>query len=307
MATAVSQGFSGAQDVDRERTAAAVSVIESSLDSHESRRLKNVLQAVWVGSGGIASEFPGGAIDLSSQLSADALSFLLDLADLSDRDFWDGLAKSVDFEVLLSLESMGETPAFQRLMEACLSRLQAKACIVRADRGGPISSDTAYRWSIDRGALSLRGHGHQAWISDRLQGIDASPLTPSDLPRVSTIHGRVKRAAIKVNEFEATNSTESLKFASEDGGDVFAREDISFVTTALGHDAGIRKATTTLRSGHHLDVNFGAWSASGRARAKLPLNEVAWVALTLLTPATGTSLAELARVLFGEAVDSEER
>jgi hypothetical protein len=295
MAHIVAQGFRGAQAVDLESTVAVLGVIEEVLDTQESRRMASVLQAVWVGSGGHAYDFPSVSRELTPRLDADALRFLLDAEDLDDEEFWNRLGRSVELKTLTALGSIEETPALQKLLNAALPLLRAKSCLVRRGRGRLDSKDLDFRWSIDRHALTLRGHSVQAWLADRLEDVEV-PTADTDLPGIATVRKRAQLSTTKIFEFEATNGVETLRFGSEAESGVIDRDD-AFVTEALGEAAGVRRATTVLRTGHNFDINFVGSSASGRTRAKPTVSDVVWTSLNLLADLDTDARTDLERVV----------
>ncbi len=277
----VDLGFLGAQTVDLETTAATVEAFETYLDAEEASRLTSVLQAVWVGSGGHSYDFPSVDPKLVPNLDTDSLRFLLTTEELDDDEFWSRLGQTVTLPGLSALGSLDETPSMQKLMAAALPRLRCKSCYVRTGQERLDSKDADFKWSVDRSALSLRGHGVQVWVANRLDDVEMS-TSDSSLPSVRRVAGRAAAASIEIFDFEAESETNSLRFGSADQADVIGTAE-AFVTAALGEGAALKRVSTVLATGHHFDVNFASQSGSARTRAQATVSDVVWTSANLLS------------------------
>ncbi len=293
-ASAVEAGFDAAGASDREPTAAAVAILESSLDGLESRRLKNVLQAVWVSSGASVMDFPSDELDLSSRLSAESLSYLLGVGDITDAEFWHRLARNLELDVVMNLGDVLESDAFQQLMLAAGSRLQVKSAAVRIGRARLDPEDSGFRWSVERGLLTLRGHGVQSWFAPRAASLSqlASTDTPAN-PGATQVQDRARRGGFILDQLEATNGSERLSFSSEtSGGNLAEVSDFQFINSALGQNATIRRVAVRVE-GQHINANFEPATATTNGRGKVSAGTMAVCALSLLTDLSQSARTEL--------------
>jgi hypothetical protein len=278
-ATRVSDGFVGARRADAGPTAAAVEEIEELLDPAEAYKISSVLEAVWLGSGASAYEFPGPQRSLGGVLTPETLRFILTLSDVEDADFWIRVGKSVELRSFFGMHLVGSQPALQKLIHAALPRLRAKACSVR--EAEPPDDPDPFRWQVLDGHLSIRGNGLQAWITERVGDLPPIPSEPSG-PSISELRRRAVSAGIGILEVEATNGQRSLRYSSESATDISGDEDLPIVSDAFGDGAWVRKASTRFRTGQHFEVNFEAHVGKGRTTARPTVADVVWSTWSLL-------------------------
>lgn len=291
-ASAVGAGFQGAVAKNRDQTAAAVTAIDTSLDVEESRRLKNVLQAVWVSSGSSAMDFPSDELDLSSRLSSESLAYLLNIGGVDDAAFWLRLSRNVDLDLLQELNQVGETQAFQQLMRSSTARLQVKSATVRSNRTRLDEADSAFRWSVENGVPTLRGHGSQIWFAQSAKRLELPHSERPELPSAAEVNDRARRSDLTLDQLEATNGSERLSFSSETAGNLADVSDFSFIDEALGSDAVIRRAAVRAEN-QHINANFEPGTATTNGRGKVAIGTMAWCALSMLVSLSPSARSEL--------------
>lgn len=291
-AETVAEGFDGASENDPRATRAAVDVITETLDRNQASRISGVMQAVWVGAGGSATTFPSVIADLSGRLDPATLHFVLNFGDLGNGELWQRLAGGIDLDLLMSLESVDDTRGFQQMMDAVVSRLRARACVVRGGRRRLDANDAEFRWSVNHGALILRGGDIEVLVGMKLGDLEAAD-PPESLPTVDTVRNRSIANGVPFREFEATNGDEALRYSTDDSSGALAGGDMDFVTTALGESARVRRAVVTLKSGDTCELNFATQSASTKTRARPAVVAFIKTCVPLLTAMDGTARAAL--------------
>ncbi|MFD0600066.1 hypothetical protein ACFQZ4_53480 [Catellatospora coxensis] len=167
IADAFSHGYEAALRADPESTARAAEVIDRSFDRKSSERLGQFLQAVWVGSGGSPTSFPGRS-DVTSDLPDDAFRFLLELADFDDPTFWRRVGRNLTVERLARMDVVTSSPNFQYLIQGNLDVLRARVCRILSHDNMLFSAQNhRFAWTRDRGMLALAGERFTAYVAER--------------------------------------------------------------------------------------------------------------------------------------------
>lgn len=299
----VSNGFRGAQEADASTTALAIQQIDEYLDVREAVKLQSVLEAVWLGSGAGAYDFPGPQRSLGGVIAAESLRFVLALGDVEDEDFWQRIGSSLQLTSFVGMHLVGEQPALQRLIAAALPNLRAKSCTVLSGDLPDVQSDP-FIWQVVQGQLSLRGWGRHG-----LLGASAAPraaATPDRRPTAEQVSRRARNAGVALVDLEATDGRLVVRYGSDAEVDIADDKRIASLTSALGNGVRIRKAATRLRSGQHFATNFDTASSSTRTRATAPAKEVLWASWNLTGQVSTDERAELRDALdLPEAVAVE--
>lgn len=148
LADTVARGFDAAAQVKFEQTAQAVSAIEDRLGGPQAWRMNRVLQAVWEGSEGSLTQFPGGA-DVSGRLNPESLRYLVKYMRTDDLAFWKRVGRSLRLSDLETLDFDADGDNIQRLIRANLDVISARAAVVKGD---PLGLDASadgelFRWA----------------------------------------------------------------------------------------------------------------------------------------------------------------
>lgn len=148
LADVVARGFDAAARVEFEHTAEAVTAIGDRLGGPQGWRMNRVLQAVWEGSEGSLSQFPGGA-DISGRLNPESLGYLVKYMQTDDDGFWKRIGRSLRLADLETLDFETDFDNIQRLIRANLDVIAARATVVKSDPLGIDSAlgDDAFRWA----------------------------------------------------------------------------------------------------------------------------------------------------------------
>ena len=148
LADVVARGFDAAAQVEFEPTAEAVTAIEHRLGGPQAWRMNRVLQAVWEGSEGSLTQFPGGA-DTSGRLNPESLRYLVKYMRTDDEGFWKRVGRGLRLSDLETLDFDTDSDNIQRLVKANLDVIAARAVVVKSD---PLGLDSAaegelFRWA----------------------------------------------------------------------------------------------------------------------------------------------------------------
>ncbi|MGR6743175.1 hypothetical protein ACU6RU_14180 [Microbacterium sp. F1-18] len=148
LADVVSRGFDAAAQVEFGPTAEAVTAIEDRLGGPQAWRMNRVLQAVWEGSEGSLTQFPGGA-DTSGRLNPESLRYLVKYMRTDDERFWKRVGRGLRLSDLETLDFDTDSDNIQWLMKANLDVIAARAAVVKSD---PLGLDSPaegelFRWA----------------------------------------------------------------------------------------------------------------------------------------------------------------
>ncbi|MEJ1155158.1 hypothetical protein [Microbacterium marmarense] len=230
LADVVQRGFTSAALVDTDGTAEAVETISDRLQGQQAWRMNRVLQAVWEGSEGSLTTFPGKA-DVSGRLNTESLSYLVKYMRTDDRDFWRRVGRGLTIADLESLDFADAEANIESLIQANLDVISARATIVKPD---PLGLDEAvtgarFRWSKRGRHITFEAPKLFAVIGSaktNLSGVDEEAAAVSvdafidrakdtDLVEVS-IHSGPDHISVKNDE--GAISTERLRGVSETFG-----------------------------------------------------------------------------------------
>lgn len=161
LAEAVSEGFTAASNAEVTGTASAVDALRDSLMPKQAHRMTRVLQAVWEGSTGTAATFPGGSIDLSSRLDRESLRYLLTYMETDDPEFWRRVGRQLQLVDLEHVDFDEANANVQRLINANLDVLRARATQLIDDplQLTKFDRDSEFAWSKRRGHITFEGPG----------------------------------------------------------------------------------------------------------------------------------------------------
>lgn len=148
LADVVARGFDAAAQTEFETTAEAVTAIDGRLGGPQAWRMTRVLQAVWEGSDGSLSHFPGGA-DTSGRLNPESLRYLVKYMRTDDDGFWKRVGRSLQLSDLETLDFDTDDDNIQRLIRANLDVLAARAALVKSDPLGvdAVGEGELFRWT----------------------------------------------------------------------------------------------------------------------------------------------------------------
>jgi hypothetical protein len=305
---ALQGGFDGARNLDSNRTNAAVSVINRYLQTDFAYRLQDLLQAVWVGSGGKLEEFPGQK-KVTGPISDDALQFLMAYDEIEDLDFWRRLGGRVTLNQISRLDLPDGSPNLEHFVHANLDSLWGRSvCIVDSySRRGNADRASVAEWFTDYRLLGFRTTRFSAFFADKAQDLDTLRT------RATTRHGQrglpvellADRASqLQVDRVELESRGRSLTYSSSDGSNLAADFELSAVSQSIGGDATVKRADVLLDSGHHLSCDFTTKFVTVRTNSRAMIRTLALVAIRMFTTITAETWDDLIAYLAPQ--DSKE-
>ncbi|MGW6565077.1 hypothetical protein [Streptomyces sp. NPDC054975] len=285
MASGVAAGFSGAKRLDSRATAAAVAQISGHFDKRRTSRLLRFLGAVWVGSGGTASNFPGEQ-EVSGDLDATALEFLLELPPINDYEFWRRIGRPLTLESVSRLRLENDSENLQYLIGSNLDVLHARACRI-LDRQRELGEDesTEFRWTLEREMLCLRGPSSSTYFAGKVDELRVE-AQQGDGISLQELLRRAEQRRVPISELELATPTRTVSYATVNRDDVAHDEELINLSRTFSATAYVQTAVASLFGSRPLVCDFPSRTGKGRTAAKFPLGIFAPVALTLLTSLT---------------------
>ncbi|WP_301129715.1 hypothetical protein [Streptomyces cacaoi] len=276
----ISDGFSAAQVLDVPRTRSAARIVGEVFDEVRSARLTRFLHAVWVGSGGDAASFPAPG-DVVGPLDDEALSFLLDLEEIIDDQFWRRIGRSLTLERLGGLTIQQPSPNLQRLVNNNLDVLFAKICRIVSSQSALWEDIPSLGWSIDRGMLSLQGEQFTAFLAAKKEDLNVSAEDADGISIDQLISRAIKRK-ISIAELELATTRRTLTYGSDRVEDVTRDAELANFADVLGSSTRVSSAIASISGARNLRCDFKALTAQGRTAARFPVAEILYAAIGLL-------------------------
>lgn len=270
LADVVQRGFASAAHVNLEGTAEAVDTISDSLRGQQAWRMNRVLQAVWEGSDGSLSTFPGGA-DLSGRLNTESLSYLVKYMRTDDLDFWRRVGRGLTLADLEGLDFESASANVENLIQANLDVICARATVIKPDPLGLNETTTGgrYRWS-------KRGR-HITFEAPKLFAVVGS----AKIDLIDVDHEEA--AAVSVDAFvERARSTDLVEVSIHSGPDhisvkndegAISTERLRGVSATFGGSAEIAQAIAGSRTGR-VTVDLPGRSGTGKTQSKVRLADL---------------------------------
>ncbi|WP_339155826.1 hypothetical protein [Actinomadura luteofluorescens] len=271
----VDDGLRAAQVANVPSTRRAIDLVEEILDLKHAGQINRLLQAVWLGSGAAASNFPG-ASEIMSGLDSEGLQLLLDLAVSDDPEFWRRIGAGLTFERLCEIDVGAGSNGLQHLVNGNLDHLRARACKA-LDGFVDDSPFEVPRWSTASGMLQLHSTGFRAFflpgsISDANlpESFEAAPVSLSDLLN------RAEYADIQLSEVRIELDDGSrIDYRAPASGDISRGRIIRDLGRMLGRDSRMLNAVVALGFGsRQINCDLVNRVATGRTVAKFKLSEL---------------------------------
>ncbi|MBA4866277.1 hypothetical protein H1V43_34155 [Streptomyces sp. PSKA54] len=285
MASSVAAGFNGAQRLDSGATAAAVAQISGHFDRRRTSRLLRFLGAVWVGSGGMASNFPGEQ-DMAGDLDGTALEFLMELPPIDDFEFWRRIGRPLTLESISRLHLEDDSENLQFLVGSNLDILHARACrIIEHQPELGEEENTGFRWKLEREMLCLRGPRSTTYFAGKVDELKVE-AQEGDGISLQELLRRSEARRIPISELELATPTRTVSYATVNRDDVSHDEELLKLSRTFSSTAYVQTAVASLFGSRPLVCDFPNRTGKGRTAAKFPLGTFAPVALSLLTSLT---------------------
>lgn len=296
LADATEDGFEAAVSGSSSVTQSAVRAIEHHLDAEQSGRLTRVLRAVWEGHGGEAARFP--ATSSIGKLTADDLSYLLEITSNGTVEFWRRIGRSVSTELLGHAQADDPSANLQDLMSASLHTLQAKGMRLLHEPWRLGESEDFPRWVVSRGCLALRGLSWTAYVAAR-RAQELPIADESDkpaLPDLAELRNRATGSQVRITEVKLANSHRSVTYTSTEGAEILGYDELSQIEAKLG-DVRVDQATAAFPAGGIVEIDFPQRTAIGADSNTFLLGPLLGTALPLLSDFSPEDLADLRRLL----------
>lgn len=285
----VSEGFQDASHSRAQHIPEAVEAAEGVLDTPRSNAISSFMQALWIASGERADTFP---VLVASQPSLDtaALSFLLDMPELDDDEFWSRIGRNIEIEKILSLDIAGSTPNLQRLMRMNADRLRARVCRVVS------SGDSKYRtneWFLGDGGLGLAlGSSSAVFTNTKIADITEEGI--SSVQPVSSVSLRARAADIRVVALSIAARESRIDYAAVADIDISSDPQLGNVASALGSGAEVVSVTAAIGAAdRRLNCNLQTSTSHGNSNAKYFLSEMAVNSIPLFVDLSEEQLTDL--------------
>jgi len=261
------------------------------------------MQAIWIGSGGTSSTYPG-QVDLGSDLSDDALLFLLTFDGIEDPVFWRRIAQRTSVDQLGRLALPNGSANLERLISSGSNELWARSCRVLPTPQEHLleeySADT-FVWRVERDLLALRGPGFTAYLSEMAE--KTAQLAPPHRDGVSIEELQRKPAMFVVHEADLVANEQQLSYVVQTKRDIRAGEVLARLASTLGKTAVVRRVSASRDNSASLQCDFTTNTANGITRSKPALHDSVRIALLAFTELPDADYARVDDLLGVEEVD----
>jgi hypothetical protein len=301
VASGIAHGFVAAASLATNETRQAVSLFRYFFKSSYASRLTQFLRAVWVGAGGDFGSFPG-TVGADRELSAEALTFLLQVESNADLSFWRRVGYGLTIDKLGSLQ-VESSSNLDLLITANLDRLRARA--VRAEERNSQEEvvEDQSTWQACSDYIAWQG-SRKSFLF--VQAKSSLRHRETSLPGIELrdLIARAWRNKIAVESLEIVNKGRVVSYGVTAGSrsrDVTYDDELGRLVESLGQGAIARKATVSVAVQRRLVCDFEELVASGRSGAKFSIVELLRLAAPLLAELSSSDLQSLAELI----VDSE--
>ncbi len=290
LSSALRKGMNAAAHVEPLATGRASETISEIFDAKRSLRLNQLLQAVWVGSGGDVSEFPGNA-DLSDGLDEEAISYLIRLDLIDDQEFWSRIGRRLSLDLLTRLAVEYPSPNFQMLVNSNLDIINGRVCRIISDRQAALDFyspedsgiSTSLRWEVTGSSLVLRAPTFVAHVADKRESLTV-PETPAKRTTFTELTNRTESHRIPIAELTLRSSQgRTVSYSSESEIDPVHETTLRAISQALGPAATVHSVVALVAGHSPLTCDFRTSTTSGRTSALYPIADLIRISISLLT------------------------
>lgn len=279
VAVALDAGFFGARTLEVAKTRSATDLVAKLLTAKYASRVGRLMQAIWIGSGGTASTYPG-EVDLGSDLSDDALHFLLTFDGIEDPGFWRRIAQWTSVEQLGRLELPNGSLNLQRLIRSGSADLWARSCrVLQVPQESLLEqySGESFTWRVERDLLALRGPSFVAYLSEFAER--TTRIGPPDRDGVSIEELQRKPSTFVVHEADLVANEQHLNYVVQAKRDIRTGEVLARLAATLGKSAVVRRVSASRDDSPSLQCDFTTNTANGITRSKPALRDAVRIAL----------------------------
>lgn len=299
----IDAAYTAAQAAESDPVVQAVDELEELVDVRNSGVLTRFLQAVWIGSGGSASTFPG-ATGATGALDAAGLQLLLDIADADDDEFWERIARGMRLEQLVAIQAGPESATLQALMKHLLPTLRAAGCGL-ADFQLADGAD-GRTWFVQRGYLALQLPRFRAvFTPSSISRYDIGQRMSGSAPIFRVLKDRAEDVDVRFTE---------IKLETASGNEVTIRpgvaadlddESLLDELATLAQAPTVESVTIQLSSERNLVCDLADFEARARTRGSFYVTELLEHGLPLLFDLNPAEKRLIGAMLATEESDGE--
>ena len=291
LADTVARGFDAAAQVEFETTAEAVSAIGDRLGGPQAWRMNRVLQAVWEGSEGSLTQFPGGA-DVSGRLNPESLRYLVKYMRTDDMTFWKRVGRGLRLSDLETLDFDTDDENIQRLVRANLDVISARAAVVKSDPLG-VESPTdgeLIRWARRGRHISFEAPNLFAILAGAKKDLDE---VDKDVAQAVSVERFIERAeGFDLVEVSVHSGPEHISAKIDEGAISNGR--LHGLSATFEGAGEVAQSIVATRSGR-VNIDFAELTGTGVTRSNLLMADLLAATIPLvhdLPPAQRTAIAD---------------
>lgn len=291
LADVVARGFDAAAQVEFEPTAQAVSAIEDRLGGPQAWRMNRVLQAVWEGSQGSLTNFPGGA-DTSGRLNPESLRYLVKYMRTDDLGFWKRVGRGLRLSDLETLDFDSDADNIQLLVGANLDVIAARAAVVKSD---PLGLDSAgegevFRWARRGRHISFECPNLFALLGEAKKDLDD---VDKDTAQAVSVERFIDRAdGFDLVEVSVHSGPEHISAKIDEGA--ISTERLRGLSATFEGAGEVAQSIVATRSGR-VNVDLAERTGTGVTRSNILMSDLLATTIALvyeLPPEHREALAE---------------
>ena len=132
---------------------------------------------------------------------------------------------------------------------------------------------------------------------------EVPPAGDSEMPDLSRVRSRAATYHTRISQVQLEGADTAVTYESIQGGEVLDRQELSAIEEDIG-GAPLREVVAILPDGGNVKIDFPKKTASGPGNATFPLVPLMRFALPLLSDFAPEELADLQRVLRGDAYEN---
>ncbi|WP_155291362.1 hypothetical protein [Rhodococcoides fascians] len=278
----VEDGFAGAMESDRTRTAVAVEAVEGLLNPRATAEFSHLFEAAWISSGASAADFPGGVTSIGENLTPTTLRQLFDIVPESIEDFWQQIGNSIASNSFDGMHLVGEQTRLQLIMRNAAKRLVSNRCNVRRTKRSDQANDP-FIWQVEEGTLTLRGGGYQGWLG-QVPAAEAGDdeYSIDEAPTLSKLSTRSDDADLTLAEISVQDSGNIVvSFSSVDDRNVATSDLVGRVSDSLGTSVRVTEAVSRVE-GKNVYIDYAKGLARPKTSAKVSVPGLFWSGWNLI-------------------------
>ncbi len=290
-------GLEAALLADDTATAAAIHDARLILADAGAQRVEKFLQLMWTAGGASLATYPGSQ-ELNLDLGASDLPEVLRLVLASSRndsvDYWRRLGTLLSLEAIEGIGYAEPSENLQRLVTLNVDRLFVSWAAATNEGSRRISEEGVpdARWMVVDGRLALSGPDWTIRFSDDGRHFRS---VHKDHPLLSVEEVVRRVGSLRIESLRLDDDHVAVTVESKGTSDESAAAAMEGFAGMLDRLAGVR--SVTVRSGLSIVADFTRLLASVRDGGKVPVTNLAHVAVALLTASDDDERAQVLSIL----------